>query len=311
MTTYQALSDAPAVWIVVLHWVGDEYTRSCLKSLQQLDYSNYQILLVDNGSPTGSGAKIAGEFENVTLLSSKTNLGFAGGCNLGIEYCHKHGAEWIWLINNDTTADEALLSKLMAIALKNPRAGALGAVVYTGADKSASGPGEIDFVRAKTYLRATIPANTETVSCDWLSGCNLLLRCAALQQAGNFDEDYFLYFEDTELCHRLRHHNWQCLLVPAASINHAGSASTQGSRAYWRDYYYTRNRLLFFCRNLSGLRLIPALFSMASHLLRHALVLPFRGKKGRQQLRAEYLGLRDYLLGRLGRATCLQWCDLP
>jgi len=304
-------SDAPLVWIIVLHWQGAEFTRACLTSLQNLDYPYYQVLLVDNGSPDHSGPDIAASFPNVTLLSLPENLGFAGGCNAGIIFALEKDANWIWLINNDTVIPADCLSILMRNAVQNPQAGALGAVVHTGNDRvSISGPGTIDFARAKTFLKEEIPS-TETVSCDWVSGCNLLLRADALRQAGLFDEDYFLYFEDTELCHRLRQYNWSCLLVTGAHIKHVGSASTQGSRSVWRAYYYIRNRLLFFHRNSPGATFLIAWFSMFTHLIRHALVLPFRGERGRNQLRAEYLGFRDYVCNRLGRAQCLDWCDRP
>ncbi len=301
----------PSVWIVILHWQASHYTRACLASLSALRYSNFQILLVDNGSPEEAGTAIARQFPGVALLRLPENLGFAGGCNAGIKYCLDKGAEWIWLLNNDAKVHPESLGLLMSAAEAHPQAGALGAMVYEGTGEQfvASGPGSIDFTRAKTYLRKQMPQNEHVVSCEWLSGSNLLLRADAVKQSGMFDEDYFLYFEDTDLCYRLCRSGWQCLLVPAARIEHVGGGSTEGERSFWRAYYYTRNRLLFFLRHLHGIAALPALIAIGGHLARHALVLPFRGSHGRKQLKAEYLGLRDYLLKRLGKATCLGWCE--
>jgi hypothetical protein len=296
---------------VVLHWQASHYTRACLASIRGLHYANYETLLVDNGSPDQSGTAIARQFPEVSLLTLAENRGFAGGCNAAIDYGLEHGAQWIWLLNNDTKVAVDSLELLMAAAVTRADAGALGAVVRTGAGEhfATSGPGQIDFVRAKTYLRRRIPEGQQPVEAEWLSGSNLLLNVEALRRVGRFDEDYFLYFEDTDLCYRLRRHGWKCMLVPAAQVEHVGGASTEGKRAYWRAYYYTRNRMLFFFKHKKGPATVLPLIFIAGHLARHTLVLPFRGEPGRHQLRAELLGLRDYLQGRLGKATCLDWCE--
>jgi GT2 family glycosyltransferase len=299
------------VWIIVLHWRGSDHTKTCLTSLRNLSYGNFKTLLVDNGGPDKDGEAIARNFPEAALLKLEENLGFAGGANAGIDYCLKQGAKWIWLLNNDTKVDIESLSLLMDCAEKNLDAGAVGAMVHTGSGETyaASGRGEIDFRKAKTYLRQDVPQGQAWVECAWISGSNLLMRAEALEQVGAFDERYFLYFEDTDLCHRLRLAGWKCLLVPKAKVEHVGGASTEGALRYWRAYYYTRNRLLFFRQNVGGIKALPAHAAIAGHLLRHALVLPARGDHGRKQLKAEFLGLCDYVNGRLGKAQCLDWCE--
>jgi GT2 family glycosyltransferase len=196
-------------------------------------------------------------------------------------------------------------------AVQKPEVGALsGAVVDSFAvDKKrvVAGPGTINFRSAKTKVNSS--AGSQPTYSDWLHGSNLLLRATTLKEVGLFDERYFLYFEDTELCHRINLKGWKCLFVPSAMIEHLGSASTQDSRKHWRSYYYIRNRFLFFSTYLHGLKGLPATMSMLSHVGRHALVLPFRGNSGRDQLRAELLGTRDYFSKHFGKATCLDWCE--
>jgi GT2 family glycosyltransferase len=237
------------------------------------------------------------------------NLGFAGGCNAGARDCIGRGADWVWFLNNDARVEPDTLSLLIANAAKQPQAAALGAVVYTpsGQGYVPNGGGEIDFKRGKTYERKQPEPGAETLSCEWLSGCNLLVDSRKFESVGGFDEQYFLYFEDTDLCFRLRQAGWQCLLVPQARVEHAGGASTEGDRQTWRRYYYTRNRLLFFGSHLSKPRAVLPFMLIGMHLLRHTLTLPWRGENGRRQLRAELLGLSDYLHGRLGKAQCLDW----
>lgn len=298
----------PAVWALVLHWRGIEYTRRCLKSLKEIENANFNILVVDNGSDENDGETLQKEFDDIHVLRLASNHGFAGGCNQGMKYCLEKNADFIWLLNNDTSIPPASLNKLLIGAASNTKAAALGAsIIEESGAKIVQARGEIDFARAKTYLRAD--AEGEAVDCQWISGSNLLLRSEALKEVGLFDETYFLYFEDTELCHRLKLKGWQILLIPAAVIEHTGNASTTGKRRFWRDYYYTRNRLLFFSQYLKGAKRIPAYFSIFTHLLRHTIVLPFRGEKGRNQLRAELLGARDFFQNKLGKATCLDWCE--
>jgi GT2 family glycosyltransferase len=135
----------------------------------------------------------------------------------------------------------------------------------------------------------------------------MLFRAEAFTEMKGFDEDFFLYFEDTDLCWRMNQANWKCLFVPQAKIRHIGGASTEGKLAIWRSYYYTRNRLLFFLKARRGLAALPAILAIAAHISRHAIVLPFRGENGKRQLRAELLGLSDYLCKRYGKAKCLDF----
>jgi GT2 family glycosyltransferase len=307
----EIVTHEPTVWITVIHWRAPDRTRLCLDSLKKLSYSNVKIVLVDNGSPDQSGASIGTDYPEVELLPTGKNLGFAGGSNFGIRFALENGAKWIWLLNNDTEVDPASLTILMKAVTDDPKAGVLSATVITESDneKTEAGFGQIDFLKAKTYLKPPEIESGNALPCAWLAGCNLLLNAEAISQLGAFNEDYYLYFEDTELCHRFNQNGWSCLLVPAARIAHVGGASTQGERQYWRSYYYARNRLLFFLTYCKDWRLIPAVLSIFGHTMRHLLVLPFRGERGQKQLKAELLGTRDFFAKRLGEATCLDWCN--
>lgn len=301
--------DHTDVWVAVLHYQGAENTASCLRSLQKLRCQNFNILITDNSSPDKSGKELALAFPECHYQELSDNLGFAGGANASINYCIAKGAAWVWLLNNDTAAEPDSLDLLLEAGKADERAGVLGAAVYTPTPDgyARSGTGQFDFIRAKTLERGVIDENQKSIACQWLSGCNLLFRTAAFKEMNGFDEDFFLYFEDADLCWRLNQAQWKCLFVPQARIQHIGTASTQGKLAIWRSYYYTRNRLLFFLRVRRGLAAVPVVISIATHLLRHLVVLPFRGENGRRQLKAELLGLLDYLRKKLGKAACLDF----
>lgn len=307
--------------MLVLHWRGMEKTRRCLTSLRATSYQNSHVLLVANGSPDGDSAQLATEFPEVEMLTLDRNYGFAGGCNRGMEKALADQADFIWLLNNDAIAKPESIEHLVKAAIANPEAGALGAIVLEGHSSTAeeAGLGEINFKKAKTYLRKTgqDKSNSQNstqqekggYSCSWLSGSNLLLRSSALSKVGLFDERYYLYFEDVELCKRLTDAGFKCLLVPGSTIEHEGNASTQGGLSLWRSYYHSRNRLLFFMQYCSPSQRPMALLSIWGHFIKHCFTLPLRGKAGRARLKAEWLGLNDYYSKRLGPATCLDWCE--
>lgn len=303
------LEEKSRVWVAVLHYMGIEHTRECLKSIQMLDYRPFQILITDNCSPDKSGTLLHAEFPECHYQLLPDNKGFAGGSNASVNYCIEHGAEWVWILNNDTTLDSDSLGKLLSVAEKQPAAAVLGAAVFTPTESGfhQSGIGQIDFAKAKTYERGAVDQSQESIMCQWLSGSNMLIRSKAFKEIGGFDEKFYLYFEDTDLCWRLKEGNWNCLFVPSAKLKHIGNASTQGKLAVWRAYYHTRNRLLFFLKIKHGLAAIPILFAILSHVLRHCLVLPFRGEDGQRKLRAELLGLKDFFSGKFGRGESLDF----
>ncbi|MBS1990604.1 MAG: glycosyltransferase family 2 protein [Cyanobacteria bacterium SZAS LIN-3] len=315
-----AAANMPLVTVQILHWRGLDKTRECLRSVLAIQYPNLHVLLVDNGSDGGDHKILKEEFgttKNFEILALDQNYGFAGGSNRGLEHAIKGGAEFVWLLNNDATVRPETLMSLIEVAIANPGAGALGALVVEGAEPQEAGAevgvGAINFLKAKTYLQKLPNLQAQGVStfhrCEWLSGSNLLLRSAALDKVGFFDERYYLYFEDVDLCLRLTRAGYACLLVPGSIVRHEGNASTQGGLSLWRAYYHTRNRLLFFMQNTPPASRFVALVAIFAHFLRHCVSLPLKGRAGRAKLHAEWLGLRDYFAGRVGRAACLDWCE--
>lgn len=292
----------PLVYILILHWRGIGHTVYCLDSLKNLDYPNYKILLVDNGSQNAEGAALACDYPEIETLLLDKNYGFSGGCNKGIDYCIDKNAEYIWLLNNDTIVPSDTLSHLVQALGDDTKAGAAGACLNT--DKGKTGKGRINFAKGKTTLKAPEDLNTN-VSCQWLSGSNLLLRTATIKEVGKFNDDYFLYFEDVELCARMTRAGWTCLLVPRASIEHADGASTKGGFASWRNYYYARNRLYFFSAYTSGFMRIWCFINIAVHMLRRIVIWPLSSSEKKKLLEAEYLGTWHFLQNKRGQADLI------
>ncbi len=120
---------APRVCIVTLNWRGIEDTLGCLESLRQLAYPNFQVVVVDNGSGDDSVVRIADRYPEVDLVETGANLGFAGGCNVGIRRALERGADYLWLLNSDTWVDADALTAMVELAERDPALGAVGSVI--------------------------------------------------------------------------------------------------------------------------------------------------------------------------------------
>jgi GT2 family glycosyltransferase len=233
------------VVVVVLNWNGWKDTISCLKSLQLQSYTNAELLVIDNASTDNSVVEINRAIPNVQVLQSGANLGFGGGCNVGIRQALLERADYVWLINSDATADPQALKELVEMADKSPKLASVGSVIYE-ADATEQiqlwGGGRVRlWTGASQNQRA--PARL-----DFLSGASVLLRCAALEQVGLFDEStYFMYWEDTDLSFRLRAAGWQLGVAETSRIWHRQSASV-GKGSTLLDEYFTRSGVRFFRR---------------------------------------------------------------
>ena len=117
--------------IVILNLNQEADTAECILSLKRMYYKNYRVILVDNGSTDGSGFRIKERFRDVQFLRSEENLGFAGGCNMGIRYSLENSrANYILLLNNDAVVSESLLTALLETVQPDRAIGIAGAVNY-------------------------------------------------------------------------------------------------------------------------------------------------------------------------------------
>ncbi len=116
--------------IIVLNWNSYDVTRDCLLSLRRLEYSQHEVVLVDNGSVDSSPEKLAQEFPEVRMIRNPTNLGFAGGNNVGIRHALSRGTDYLLLLNNDTVVAPNLLSELVRVSESSPQIGMVNPKIY-------------------------------------------------------------------------------------------------------------------------------------------------------------------------------------
>jgi len=250
----------PLVSVIVLNWNGLADTLACLESLRRLDYPDYGVVVVDNGSTDGSPAAIRKRFPEVTLIETGENLGYAGGNNVGLRHALAQGAGYALLLNNDTEVAPDFLRRLVEAAQSDPQIGVAGPMIYYYDQPEViwSAGGAIDWQRGKTWMvgldeRDSGQFGTVPREVDFVTGCALLVKRPVLEQAGLLDERFFVYYEEVEWCVRARRTGFKIVHVPQARIWHKISPGAQADSPLVH-YYMTRNRLLFLRATGAGWR---------------------------------------------------------
>lgn len=245
----------PLIAIIIVCYNGIADTLECLASLSALTYPDAQTVIVDNGSADGTAAKVREVFPHVHVLETGCNLGFAGGNNFGARYALQTlGAAYLFLLNNDTTVEPGLLEPLVSYAEANPKAGIVAPLMcyYDTPETVWSAGGAVDF-RAQSVLvgegePAALFAHHAPREQDFVVGCGMLLRRDVWETVGGFDERFFLYYEESDLCYRARAAGIASVTVPGVRLLHKVSRST-GASSDLTFYYMRRNALLFLERN--------------------------------------------------------------
>jgi len=239
---------SPLVFIVVLNWNGKDDTMECLESLQKLVYPNFEIVVVDNGSTDGSEDVIRSLFPAVCVIQTGANLGYAGGNNAGIRFATSHGADYVWILNNDSTVDPKALTALVATAKTDPRISFVGSKIYfyDKPDVIWCVGGTIDLVDGG---RTDHPGNGQMdrgqfdciADVGYVSGCSLLASKDAISAIGLIPEEYFLYFEETDWNVAAQRMGYRTVLSPASLVWHKYAEVVDYKKRF--IYYSFRNRI--------------------------------------------------------------------
>jgi GT2 family glycosyltransferase len=250
---HQLKAESPLVVIVILNWNGANDTVACLVSLERISYANFRTCVVDNGSVDNSVAAIRTNFPDIELIETGLNLGFAAGNNVGIRRALESGADYVLLLNNDTEVDPGLLDAFVAAARQRPDAGVFSAKIYFHAEPrrvwyagSAWNPAAARFDQlGEGVLDDGRPAFTTMAETAYACGCAFFVPAARFRELGLLDEDFFLYFEETDWCFRARAAGHPSIFVPDAKLWHKVSVSFGGEGSPLALYFLTRNRLLW------------------------------------------------------------------
>lgn len=240
--------------VLVLTWNGGEAAMRCLEAVAALDPPPARVLVVDNASSDGTAERVAARFPAFNLIRNPRNLGFAAGMNIGIKalLALDPPPESIVLLNQDTLVDPGWLGAITAPLAEDMRIAAVGCKIRY-ADGSIQHAGvRLDWQRAVVHHIGWREADTGQYDapCDaeYLTAAAIALRAAALAEVGLFDEGFWpAYFEDIDLCWRLRRAGYLLRYEPRATLMHAESLSLRDPLT--RSACYNRGRLRFVLKS--------------------------------------------------------------
>lgn len=218
----------PRVAAIVLNWCNEAVTRECLRSLEESEYDSLELLLVDNGSPDGSGGRLREAFPGVHFLQTGANLGYTGGNNRGIEWALAREVDFVLILNNDVVLQPGAITRMVEAA--EGAGSKVGGVVpkilfHHDPDRIWYGGGEFSPLRGLGlhWKEGELDGNDapeETRDVTFMTGACCLLSTSALREVGGFDEAFFAYTEDAEISLRLLKSGFRILYQPQARVLH-------------------------------------------------------------------------------------------
>ncbi|WP_439518898.1 glycosyltransferase family 2 protein [Hydrogenophaga sp.] len=259
------------VLTVVLNYRTPDLTlRAVEAALREMEGIAGAITVVDNDSRDGSfeklqqGVKERG-WDRVRVLQSGRNGGYGAGNNHGIRQGLPDGSapDYVYILNSDAFPEPGCIRVLLEHMERHPRVGFAGSRIH-GEDgvyhrsafrfptpfsefESAAATGPISFL-LKRYI-VHMPEPMDALEVDWMAGASLMVRQQVLDETGGFDERFFLYFEETDLCLRAKRAGWTAIYLPQSRVMHIGSVST-GMRTWKRmPGYWFDSRLWYFIKN--------------------------------------------------------------
>lgn len=304
----------PRVAIIIVNWNGLHDTIECLNSLQQITYSNYEVIVVDNGSTNNEADIIEHMFSNyIKIIRNTKNNGCGEGYNTGIRYVLANSKpDYILVMNNDLNVAASFLSELVNVAEQDNSIGIAGPKIYYYDYKGRkdvlwSVGGKTRPWLPRIHKMLGLAANdtvkyNQIMNRDWVSGAILLLKTSLIETIGIFDPCYFFGLEDIDYCLKARKNGFMVLFVPNSKVWHKVSASAKKLSFTYLSasgYYYLIKKnfpTYLYIYHLSWLPVVQSAWAIAN-------IVRYRNKKAFNNY---LLDLLDFLKGSKTQKTWRQ-----
>ena len=305
--------------VCIINYGTGDLLRECLHSV--LIQNPDEIIVVDNASTDNSVEMMKAEFPSIPLIALEKNVGFGAASNRGIKNCR---SEHILLLNADTMMKPGSLQALNRYLETHPHVSMIGprvlnpdGTLQTSCFYYPTPPHVFLYISGFYQLIPRLPilkkwslqkaVSKKAMAVPWVLGAALAFRREAFEILGGFDESFFLYFEEVDLCYRLFLQGKQIHFVPEAEVVHIGGASTAQKRT-WFSIQFFRSLANFYRKHFSRLLLLELVFmvkAVAFFKVAHDLILlPFIGNATKRSAMQESLDIhRNLLSGRWHRRS--------
>lgn len=290
------------IGIILLNFDNVHETEPCIESLLQSEFRDFEIIVVDNGSTPPVKAQLSPRFPDVIYLRTEINLGFTGGCNIGIRRALEDSCATILLLNNDTYVPPKMLGTLVGEMERLHADIVCPKILYFDPPHHVwFGGGSYNPVTATaTHIGIGQPDDGRwdtATQCEFVSGCSLLARRQVYEEIGLLDEKLFTYFDDSDFCMRARLKGRTVWYTPAAVLYHKVTQTMKWDSP-WYLYFHCRNRW-FLIRRYAGTQTVLGMLSFAYYAIRQLIrmMIKYRDPSG---TRAVLWGVSDGLRKFIG-----------
>ncbi len=239
------------VYIILLNYNSADDTIECIESINKNETEvEYEIVVVDNSSQDNSIKKLE-KLNNIKLIKSNENNGFASGNNIGIKYAIENGAQYILLLNNDTTIEKNAISILVEQLKNHNELGIIGSRImyYDNRELINYCGGDINWLKATSIhnnYKEKFNNNIEKFFyTNFITGCCMLIKKEVFEKVGYLPEEYFMYYEDVDFCIKVKEAGYKLGIDTNSVIYHKVSASSGGEDNAFSIKWGTRNRIIF------------------------------------------------------------------
>ncbi|MFP4082734.1 MAG: glycosyltransferase family 2 protein [Candidatus Aminicenantes bacterium] len=260
MNVLNKMQREPEISVILVNHNNKSHLKECLLALEKSSLRPcLEFIVVDNNSSDGSRDFIRDHFPLVRLIGNQKNRGFSAANNQGIRLSK---GDFILFLNPDTLPYAQSLNLMLQEIKSNPRVGAVGPALIKGENKfQVSFGSRVNFWKEflqrcflNPYHRTILKRSRKKKEVGWLSGACLLVRKDILDREDFFDENFFLYFEDIDLCLRMRKKGWKLIYLPQARVFHREGASTSLQKTAAR-YEYRKSQIYFYQKHNSRVSL--------------------------------------------------------
>ena len=240
----------PRVAAVVVNYNGKEITLQAVESLRRMTYPNFDLVVLDNASTDGSPEAIAAAYPDLRQVRVEVNRGSSAGYAHGFRWAFENGYDYVLLLNNDIEVEPDLLTELVKAAESAPDIGCVGPKCYFHGDRQRlwSAGGILRFresiTRERGYGEIDRGQYDRDAEVDYVNGCAILIRRAAAEAAGMWDDVFYICVDDADFCTRVKRHGFRCLYAHRAVLYHM-VAYTTGGYSPGRNFQFGRSGAIY------------------------------------------------------------------